>query len=58
MVNAEKWDTKIMKWGLCQFAIALLLCIASLVFPIFNVFEVVYHEHSFEFFPSAMSVMP
>jgi len=22
MVNAEKWDAKIKKWGRCQFAIA------------------------------------
>jgi len=58
MVNAEKWGTKIIRWGRCQLAIALLLCVASLVFLTFSVFEVVYHEHPYEFSPSAMSVMP
>jgi len=34
------------------------LCVASLVFPTFSVFKVVFHEHPFAFFPSAISVMP
>jgi len=32
--------------------------VASLAFPTFSVFKVVYHEHPFTFCPSAMSVMP
>jgi len=48
MVKAEKWAKKI-KWGRCQLAIALLLCVASLVFLTFSVLEVVYHEHAFVF---------
>jgi len=58
MVNAEKWGAKIKKWGPCQHAIAQLLWVASLVFPTFSVFKVVYHEHPFAFSPSAISVMP
>jgi len=58
MVNAEKWCTKIKKWGRCQLAIAYLLCVASLVFPTFSVFKVVYHEHPFAFSFSVISVMP
>jgi len=46
------------KWWRCQLAIAQLLCVASLVFPPFNVFKVVHHEHPFAFSPSAMSIMP
>jgi len=56
MVNAEKWGTEIMKWGRCKIAIALLSWVASLVFPTFSLFEVVYHKHPFEFSP-AMSVL-
>jgi len=55
-VNAEKWGTEIMKWGRCKIAIALLSWVASLVFPTFSLFEVVYHKHPFEFSP-AMSVL-
>jgi len=33
------------------------LCVASLVFPTFSVFKVVYYEHPFAFSPSAISVM-
>jgi len=60
VVNAEKWGAKIKKWGRCQFAIAYLLCVASLVFPTLSVFKVVYHkdERPFAFSPSAMSVIP
>jgi len=35
-----------------------ILCVASLAFPTFSVFKVLYHEHPFAFSPSAMSVMP
>jgi len=35
----------------------LTLCVASLLFPTFSVFKIVYHEHPFAFSPSAMSVM-
>jgi len=42
------------KWRLWQLAIAQFLCVASLVFPPFSVFKVLYHEHPFAFFPSAM----
>jgi len=38
--------------------ICYLLTFASLVFPLFSVFKVLYHEHPFAFSPSAMSVMP
>jgi len=58
MVNVEKWGEKIKRWGRCQLAVAYLLCVASLVFPTFSVFKAVFHEHSFAFSPSAMSVMP
>jgi len=58
MVNAEKWVAKLKKWGRCELALAQLLCVASLVFPTFSVFKVVYHEHPFAFSPSAISVMP
>jgi len=58
MVNAEKLGVEIKKWGWCQLAIAQLLCVASLVFPIFSVFKVAYHEHPFAFSPSAMLVIP
>jgi len=54
MVNAEKWEAKI-KWG----AMTTCYCLTfSHVFPTFSVFKVVYHEHPFAFFPSAISVMP
>jgi len=33
------------------------LCVASLVFPTFSVFQVLHHEHPFAFSP-AMPVMP
>jgi len=49
MVNAEKWGVKIKKWRRCQLAIAQLLCVASLVFPPFSVFKVVYHDHPIAF---------
>ena len=49
MVNPEKWGVQIKKWRRCQLAIAQLLCVASLVFPPFSVFKVVYHEHPFAF---------
>jgi len=52
MVNAEKWDAKIKKWGRCQLAIAKLLCFASLVFQTLSVFKVAYHEHPFAFSPA------
>jgi len=58
MVNAEKRGVKMKKWRRCQLAIAQLLCVASLVFPPFSVFKVVFHEYPFAFFPSAMSAMP
>jgi len=35
-----------------------LLCVATLVFPTFSVFKVVYHEQTFAFSPFAISVMP
>ena len=35
----------------------LTLCVASLVFPTFSVFKVVYHEHPFAFSSSAMSAV-
>jgi len=57
MVNAEKRGLKIKKRRRCQLAIAQLLRVASLVFPPFSLFKVVYHEHPFAFSPSAMSVM-
>ena len=57
MVNAGKWCVKI-KWRQCQYTIALLLFVVSLVFPTFSDFKVVYHEHPFAFPPSAVSVMP
>jgi len=44
--------------GRCQRAIAKLVCVASLVFPNFRVFKVVYHEHPFAFSHFAMSFMP
>ena len=53
MTNAEKCCEKIKKWGRCQLAVAQLLRVASLVFPTFSVFKLLYHEHSFAFFPSA-----
>jgi len=58
MVNAEKWGVKMKSEGDANLAIAQLLCVASLVFPPFSIFKVVYHEHPFAFSPSAMSVMP
>jgi len=57
MVNAGKWGVKIKKWDRCQLAIASLLCVASLFFPVFSVIKILYHEHPFAFSP-AMSVMP
>jgi len=56
-VNAKKWGAKLKKWLRCQLAIAYLLFVASLVFPTFSVFKVVYHEHPFAFSP-AISIMP
>jgi len=58
MVNAEKWGAKVKKWGRCQLANCLTLCVVSLVFPTFSVFKVVYHEHPFALSLSAISVMP
>jgi len=57
MENAEKWGTKPKKWGRCLLAFVQLLCLASLVFPTFSVFKLVYYEHPFAFSP-AISVMP
>jgi len=42
--------------GRCQLAIGLTFK-CCFVFPTFNVFKVVYHEHPFAFSPSAISVM-
>jgi len=44
MVNAEKWNAKLEKWGRCQLAIAELLYVACFVFSTSSVFKVVYHE--------------
>ena len=48
-MQRKTWGAKIKKWGRCQFAIAQLLCVASLVFPPFSVFKFVYHEHPLHF---------
>jgi len=56
MVNAEKWGGKIKKCGEANLLLPNFY-VASLVFPTFSVFRVVYHEHPFAFSPSAISVM-
>jgi len=48
MVNAEKWGVKIKSRGDANLLLPN-LCVASLVFPPFNVFKVVYHEHPLHF---------
>jgi len=57
MVNSEKWGVKMKSGGDANLLLPN-LCVASLVFPPFSVFKVVYHEHPFAFSSSAMSVMP